>query len=248
MFRSEFLASVYAVAATFPLVATRLETTPPAVAGIEVPTSNLAREATLIATAAEPAEVFAHSLRTFFFAELVAHAHAIVHDAEAVYVASILHDVGLVPTYMSEKRRFEVDSAFIARDLLVKHGASVSRADLVWDAVALHDQGGIAHWKQPEVMLVSAGVGTDFGANLEVLKRDDVIAVLSAIPRKGFIPVFLDEVAEYVKRKPFATGNSWLTDVGYRRVPGFHLDNFVDEVQSDPFADYSLESTRVRAK
>ncbi|MBV8154271.1 MAG: hypothetical protein JOY98_07615, partial [Candidatus Eremiobacteraeota bacterium] len=45
--------------------------------------------------------------------------------------------------------------------------------------------------------------------------------------------------AAYVKRKPFATGNSWITDVGYRMVPGFHVDNFVDAVKSDdPFKDY----------
>ncbi|MBV8149354.1 MAG: phosphohydrolase, partial [Candidatus Eremiobacteraeota bacterium] len=112
------------------------------------------------------------------------------------------------------------------------------RADLIWDAVALHDQGGIARWKQPEVMLVNAGVNTDFGANLDILDRSDVIAVLKAAPRDRFVPVFLNVVAAYVKRKPFATGNSWITDVGYRMVPGFHLDNFVDEVQADPFAGY----------
>ena len=31
----------------------------------------------------------------------------------------------------------------------------------MWDAVSLHDNGGIARWKQPEVMLVNAGIGAD---------------------------------------------------------------------------------------
>jgi hypothetical protein len=209
-----------------------------AVAGISVPGSQLASEATAIALASGSPEIFAHSLRTFYFAELVARKSGIDHDAEAVYVACILHDVGLAPSHMSETRRFEVDSATIARNLLHKHGIVGARADLVWDAVALHDQAGIARWKQAEVMLVNAGVNTDFGANLEILERRDVTAILRAAPRTGFVPAFLDVVAEYVRRKPFATGNSWITDVGYRMVPGFHVANFVDEVRDDPFKEY----------
>jgi hypothetical protein len=30
-------------------------------------------------------------------------------------------------------------------------------------------------------------------------------------------------------------------DVGYRMVPGFHLENFVDEVRDDPFAAYAVK-------
>lgn len=234
MDRLQFIASLTA-AATASAAQLKLA---PIVAGVTIPTSDLARRATAIAAAAESPEVFAHSLRTFLFAELVARASGIQHDTEAVYVASILHDTGLSPQHMSDKRRFEVDGAFLALDLCKKHGVPAERAALIWDAVALHDQGDIARYKQPEVALVNAGVGTDFGAHLDILKKDDVVAVLSAAPRDKFVPVFLDTVAAYVKRKPFATGNSWITDVGYRMVPGFHLDNFVDEVKDDPFAAY----------
>ena len=93
----------------------------PTIAGVPIPASAFAAEATAIATAAESPEVFAHSLRTFLFAELVARASGIEHDAEAVYVASILHDAGLSARYMSDRRRFEVDGAFLALDLCKKH-------------------------------------------------------------------------------------------------------------------------------
>ena len=237
MDRLQFIASVTAVAAA-PQTAS-FSSLPASVAGIAIPTSAFAKEATAIATASESAEVFAHSLRAFLFAELVAKESGIQHDSELVYVASILHDTGLSPLHMSDKRRFEVDSAFLALDLCKKHDVVAWQAGLVWDAVALHDQGDIARFKQPEVALVNAGVATDFGAHLDVLKHADVAAVLSAAPRDKFIPVFLDTVAAYVKRKPFATGNSWITDIGYRMVPGFHLDNFVDAVKDDPFKGYA---------
>lgn len=209
------------------------------VAGVSVPDTALAREAAELAAAALPPEIFRHTLRVFLFAELIARKKGVPHDPELVYVAAILHDTGLSFSHMSSKQRFEVDGANLARALLQKHGVATERIDLVWDAIALHDQSAIAQWKQPEVMLVSAGVGTDFGANLDVLERNDVFEVLRAAPREDFIPVFLEAAAAFVKRKPFATGGSWVTDVGYRMVPGFHPGNFVDDVRGDdPFAGF----------
>jgi hypothetical protein len=232
--RSEFLNACCAVAAIAPSQAL-----PKSVAGIAIPDTPLALEATTTALAAEPAEIFNHSLRTFLFAELIARAKKIEHDPESVYVASILHDAGLSEAYVSESHRFEVDGSNLARDLAKRHGLPATRAETIWDAIALHDQGGLARWKGSEVVLVNAGVSADFGASLEVLARDDVVAVLKAAPRTNFIPAFLRAVAAVAQRKPQATGNCFVGDVGYRRVPGFHLENFCDEVKTDPFAGYA---------
>jgi hypothetical protein len=233
MHRSDFLNACAAVAA-----GSLAGAPPPAVAGIGLPDTPLAKEATDTARSSEPIEIFNHSLRAFLFAELIAKAKSVAHDVEAVYVAAILHDTGLTRAYMSQHQRFEVDGANLARQILGRHGVSGSRADLVWDAISLHDAGGIAQWKQPEVMLVNAGVSADFGAYLDLMQRDEVIEVLKGAPRAGFIPVFLGAVAEVAKLKPHATGNCFVTDVAYRMVPGFRLENFCDEVKADPFAAY----------
>jgi len=211
---------------------------PLSVAGVDVPQTPLAREAASIAHAAEPIEIFNHSLRTFLFAGLLAKRRGIAHDPDLLFVASILHDTGLSRAYMSNEERFEVDGANLARRVLHRHGVSGFRAGIVWDAIALHDSGGIARWKQAEVALASAGVSADFGGSIEELRREDVVAVLHAAPRTNFIEVFLDAVAVVAARKPQATGGCFVTDVGYRRVPGFHLANFCDEVRSDPFKGY----------
>jgi hypothetical protein len=242
MHRSHFLGAAAAVAvAPSPLARPAAAAT---IAGISVPDTALAREAAALASSAEPREIFNHSLRVFYFAELLAKALKVDHDPELVYVAAILHDTGLSPKYMSPSERFEVDGANLSRRLLERHAVTERRADLVWDAISLHDQSGIARWKQPEVMLVSAGVGADFGAHLSSLSQRDVAAVLEAVPRNGFVPALLNAVAEFAKQKPGATGNSWVTDVAYRMVPGFHLDNFVDETRDDPFSTYLRGSTQ----
>jgi hypothetical protein len=208
------------------------------IAGVTIPDTRLAREATEIARLSEPAEIFNHSLRTYLFAELIAKEKRVSHDVEIVYVASILHDTGLSSKHMSPKFPFEVDGANVARALLQKHGVSDLRSNLAWDAIALHDNGGIAQHKQGEVMLVNAGVSADFGAYLDSLSRADVSSVLEAAPRTHFIDAFLKAAATVAQRKPLAAAHSFVADVGYCKVHGFHLPSFCEEVRGDPFADY----------
>ena len=237
MDRKNFLQTSIGALATPALLAS--SPPPETIAGVTVPATDLSLAATSLAKGALPPEIFNHCLRTFVFAELIARAKSWEdHDPEVVYVASILHDTGLSPTHMSERERFEVDGAHAAAQLMQQYGVAPARQELVWDAITLHDNGGLARWKAREVALVNAGVGADFGSSLDLLAKSDVEAVLRAAPRVGFIDAFLPAVAEVAKRKPFATGTCFVTDVAYRMVPGFHLDNFCDEVRDDPFKSY----------
>jgi hypothetical protein len=115
---------------------------------------------------------------------------------------------------IGKAEHFQVDSANLARSLLTRYKVAAEKSDIVWDAIALHDQGAIARRKQAKVRLVNAGVSGDFGAQLDLLARADVAAVLDAAP-------------------------PWLTDVAIRMVHGIHFDNFVDDVKAtDPFSGY----------
>jgi len=77
-----------------------------------------------------------------------------------LYVASVFHDLGLVPHY-GGANRFEVDGANAARDFLKSQGVPKERLQLVWDTNALHTTIGLAEHKQPEVALMYSGVGLD---------------------------------------------------------------------------------------
>ncbi len=241
MDRANFLSVVLAVTASASRrVTTTMKWT--TIAGIAVPDTQLANEATAIARSSEPIEIFNHSLRTYLFAEIIARAKNIPHDAEIVYIASILHDTGLSARFMSANYPFEVDGANVARKLLAKHRTSEVRSSLAWDAIALHDNGGIAQHKQNEVSLVNSGVSADFGAFLDIMTRSDIQAVLEAAPRTGFINTFVHAAARVAKKKPLASAHSFVADVGYRKVPNFSLPNFCDEVKEDPFASYAVHT------
>ena len=44
---------------------------------------------------------------------------------------------------------------------LAARGLSEERAEIVWDAIALHTSIGIANRKRPEIALANAGIGID---------------------------------------------------------------------------------------
>lgn len=81
-------------------------------------------------------------------------------DEEAAFCAADLHDLGLLPPYMGHNR-FEVDGADAARDFCLKHQVSRERADLVWQAIALHTFPEIAARMASEIALVHLGAGLE---------------------------------------------------------------------------------------
>jgi UTP:GlnB (protein PII) uridylyltransferase len=74
-------------------------------------------------------------------------------DRELLYLGAIMHDLGLTERFDAEQR-FEVNGADAARAFVLEHGLSDEKAEIVWDAIALHTSIGIAVRKQPEIALV----------------------------------------------------------------------------------------------
>jgi hypothetical protein len=80
--------------------------------------------------------------------------------------------------YVSDDKRFEVDGANVARELVRKQGANWDkhREQLLWDAVALHTSPDIAAHKELEVALVSGGTFCEL-AGPEIAKQSWVSRV-----------------------------------------------------------------------
>jgi predicted hydrolase (HD superfamily) len=239
MKRADFvrLSAVSAIGAASPARAAETAL-PSAIAGIVIPDSYLARQATDEAREVENAHVYRHSVRSFIFAELISRARKIKHDAETVYVSCLLHDIGLWEQYSTPHNRFEVDGANAARKLLLANGAKADRMRIAWDAIALHAMYDIARYKDPEVKLVSAGVITDVGAAFaSSLEKSKVQEVLDALPHRGFNEAFLEVLTSYARRKPDTVGDTFVEGVAIRTVPGYKPGNFYDAMKgADAFA------------
>jgi hypothetical protein len=179
------------------------------IAGIAMPDTRVVKAAVELARTAMPGYLFNHCMRTWLFGALTARQENIRHDAEALIVASALHDLGLVAAWSTPGQPFEMDSADAAKALALKNGAGEKEAELVWRSIAFHTSALGAH-EAPAVNLVGAGAGADvFGGGLKAFKPDDVAATLAAYPRLGFKAGFQQSLTDYCRRKPRAQIGTW---------------------------------------
>src|SRR3954454_15266050 len=159
---------------------------PQEVAGVKLPDSTLAREATDFTRALSAPVVFNHVMRTYLFGELLGRAKGLEFDSELFYLGAVLHDLGLTERFMGQQR-FELDGADAAAEFLKDEGVPEESVEVVWDAVALSTSRGIVGRKRPEIALVNAGAVVDvFGLGLDQLPKEAVTQVIEAFPRTGF--------------------------------------------------------------
>src|ERR1700693_2402847 len=78
------------------------ESLPAIVAGVRLVDSKIARLATDFSRSACPPHLFNHSVRTFLFGSLVGRALGQKFDEEILYLACILHDLGLTEKFQGE--------------------------------------------------------------------------------------------------------------------------------------------------
>ena len=205
------------------------------VAGIRIPDSKLAREATELLREHGTPLLFAHSLRVYLFGAIRGRQRGLKVDHELLYIGAVFHDLGLTPKYRSPDHRFEVDSANAARDFLRANGIGESAAGVVWDAIALHTTPEIPWHKRPEVALVQGGVEVDvLGEGLDEIPAGDRDAVLAAYPRVDFGPGIVRAFADGFAHKPATTFGTMNADVLERALPGFRRTNFCDLIAANP--------------
>jgi hypothetical protein len=210
---------------------------PGEVAGVKLPDSKLARDATDYVRGLSAPVVFNHVLRTYLFGVLLGRAKKLNFDSELFYLGAVFHDLGQTERFMG-KQRFEVDGADAAAAFLEDKGVPTELIEVVWDAVALHTSVGIVERKRPEIALVSAGAGADVvGFGVAQLPSEAVAQVIAAFPRPGFKMAYQKVLAEIVARKPETAMGNFLAAVGERHIPGFKAPNFCDLMDAAPFTD-----------
>jgi hypothetical protein len=198
------------------------------IAGVGIPDSRMALEATELVRDTETDLLFHHSRRVFLFGALTGNKKELAYDPELLYLGAMFHDMGLMKPYSSDTYRFEVDGANAARDFLRRHGVAEAQIDLVWDAIALHTTPGIPEFKKPEVALLTAGVEMDVlglgFSNVTMLDREHVV---DAHPRgDDFKNGIIEAFYQGIKHKPDTTFGNVKADVLALKDPHFHRGNF----------------------
>ncbi|WP_328328776.1 HD domain-containing protein [Kribbella sp. NBC_00382] len=199
------------------------------IAGIEIPDSKLAQEATELVRDVTDDLVYDHSRRVFLFGSL--NGKELKYDPELLYVGAMFHDLGLTERYRESQQRFEIDGADAAADFLRRHGIGDGETQLVWTAIALHTTPEVPAHMVPEIALVTAGVEADvLGLGLDRISADERAAIVAAHPRPDFKNRILHAFTEGIKHRPATTFGNVKADVLDRFVPGFERTNFVDVI------------------
>jgi hypothetical protein len=198
-------------------------------AGVTVPDTKLAREATELVRESTTDLVYHHSRRVFWFGSLQGRNRGLSFDPELLYIGAMFHDLGLNSEFRGSGRRFEVDSAGEARRFLQGHDVPEDSIRRVWTAIALHTTPGIPEFMEPEVALVTAGVEYDvLGIGYHDVSDDDRAQITALHPRPDFKRSILAAFTEGIAPKPETTFGNVKADVLERYIPGYQRGNFVD--------------------
>jgi hypothetical protein len=207
-------------------------------AGVTVPDTKLARDATDLVRDTTSDLVYNHSRRVYWFGSLQGRNRGLSFDPELLYIGAMFHDLGLNEQFRSSGRRFEVDSADEARRFLQGHGVPEDSIRRVWTAIALHTTPGIPEFMEPEVALVTAGVEYDvLGIGYHDIS-DALRAEITALhPRPDFKRSILQAFTNGIAPKPETTFGNVKADVLERFVPGYQRGNFVDIIENSDWPE-----------
>lgn len=208
------------------------------IAGVQIPDSRIASEATELIRDTTTPLIYHHSRRVFLFGSLQSRWLNIEPDPELLYVAALFHDTGLVPPYRGTTQRFEIDSADAAKSFLTTSGFSCAEADVVWAAIALHTTPEVPYKMAPVVAATTAGVETDvLGIRLDYLLDSEIDAITSAHPRPNFKNEILQAFTEGFQDRPETTFGTVNADVLEHFLPGFHHTDFVEVIKNSAWPE-----------
>jgi hypothetical protein len=207
------------------------------ISGVKIPDSKLAREAAELVRQYENEMLFNHSVRVYAFGAIKGMRQELKFDSELLYIAALFHDLGLVDHYHTETKRFEVDGADAAREFLRGHGIAQPKADLVWEAIALHTTPGIPQFMRPEIALTNAGVLVDVvGIGYDEYTPEQRDQVIAAFPRgDNFKDDFIQVQTCSALKKPQTTFGTVNFDYIESHDPTFRRPNACTRIRNAPW-------------
>jgi len=208
------------------------------VAGVVVPDTKLAGEATELIRDITSELVYHHSRRVYFFGSLQGRNRDLSFDPELLYIAALFHDVGLNTYFRASGRRFEIDSADEARRFLRAQEVPEDGIRRVWTAIALHTTPGVPEFMEPEVALLTAGVEYDvLGIGYHDIAEDMRAAITAAHPRPDFKRQILQAFTDGMTNKPETTFGTMNADILEHFVPGYVRDDMVEIIEGSAWSE-----------
>jgi hypothetical protein len=195
------------------------------------PDTPLAREAESHARELCDPALFNHCFRTWAFSAMFAARDRVDHDQELLFVACLLHDLGLTGAHDGHDPTaacFAVEGARAAHSFVCSQGDSEQRARVVAEAISLHLNVNVHDDFGPVAGLLSKGVTLDVvGRRMERIAPESISAVVGTWPRKGSGEFLVEGTERQAKLRP-ASRSALLHQLGFTKLV---LSNPIDQIR-----------------
>ncbi|MCM6773916.1 HD domain-containing protein [Nocardia sp. CDC159] len=172
-------------------------------ADLTLPETNAARAAWVVAGEYCSPALLNHSVRSYVWAVALARAERIEFDAELLYVAAVLHDIGLVVEFDSHTLPFEEAGGHVAGVFAAGAGWSVQRRRRLLEIIVRHMWSEVDPAADPEGYLLEASTGVDIsGRGVDRIGAGLRAEVLARWPRLDLAQEFIGRFDEQARRKP----------------------------------------------
>lgn len=190
-----------------------------------VPATGPAGRALEVATAFYPPPLLNHCLRSYLWGVHWATTHGVTFDAELLYVASLLHDLGMTRSFDSHHIAFEQAGGDVAWVFLAGVGWPVERRDRARKVVANHLREDADPETDSEAHLLQVAVTFDVtGHRADAFPGSLRSQVLSRYPRLEFAREFLALCTAQAERKPGSAMAGLIRGGIGHRIAGNPLD------------------------
>ncbi len=144
-----------------------------------------------------------HSVRSYVWAAALARGEGIAFDAELLYVAAVLHDIGLVAEFDSHTSPFEEAGGHVARVFGAGAGWSVARRERLLEIIVRHTWERVDVEADPEGHLLEAATSIDIsGRGVKRVDAEVRAEVLARWPRLDLADEFVALFEDQARRKP----------------------------------------------
>ncbi|KGE77591.1 HD domain-containing protein [Halomonas salina] len=189
---------------------------------VQAPDSALCRRVEARVAAHYSPALLAHCYRSWWMGALVGEALGIEADAEMLYVACLMHDVGLTDAHASciAETAFQVTGAREARRLALAEQWHDDDAIRLYESISYHLNPWLdARRHTPEALLLKYGAHMDVvGAYRHLLSEEALRAIHRHHPREGF----RQEITRSIVSAPHRAGGHahCLRRLGFARLAG----------------------------
>ncbi len=170
---------------------------------LDVPDTAACRSALDVATEYYSPALLNHCVRSYLWAAHLGAARVMSVDAELLYVAAVLHDLGLLAEFDNHALPFEVGGGHVAAVFAAGAGWPAERRRRVAAVIVAHMSNSLDPGADPEGFLLERATAFDIsGRAPDDFPEELRSAVLDRYPRLDLAAEFIACFAEQARRKP----------------------------------------------